>query len=216
MLFPNWSDIDFVHPLPRMNSVRDYLGVKSEHILVLYSGNIGKKQGLEILLEVAEQFSYREDIKFVLVGDGAERANLEKLAAYKAIKNISFFDLFPWEQVPELLAAGDIHIVAQNAEAADLVMPCKLTNILAAARVSIVTAEIGTGLYENMNTAQAGLVIPPNDIDAFAKALLELADNRELREEMGINARRYAEKYLSKEEILGDFEKQLQSIVTMC
>jgi colanic acid biosynthesis glycosyl transferase WcaI len=215
MLFPNWSDIDFVRPHDRLNPIRSFLGVTPEQKLVLYSGNVGKKQGLSLLIEVAEVLKEREDLKFVIVGDGAERSHLEEIVRKKELGNVSFFDLFPWKQVPELLATGDIHVVIQSEDAADLVMPCKLANILAAARVSVVTAAKGTGLYKNMSSSQAALLVPPNDVEAFVDAVNTLLDDKELCDKMGLNARTYAEQCLSKKKILCDFENKCKVLIEM-
>jgi colanic acid biosynthesis glycosyl transferase WcaI len=213
LLFPNWADTEFIRPLPCCNPVRAKLGASENDILVLYSGNMGEKQGLELVLEAAARLRCHANVKFALVGAGAARGRLEALASERGLGNVRFFDLFAWEDVPRLLAAGDIHLVVQRREAADLVMPSKLANILAAGRPSIATAESGTALEQVLSEHCAGLVTPPGDIEAFVIALQDLIGNSAKRHTMGRNARAYAEACLDKDAILSRFEVALRCVV---
>src|SRR5215213_7065094 len=131
-LFPDWSDIGFVRPMTRDNEVRRELGAKPDDVLVLHTGNMGEKQGLGLVLEAADQLRGRAEIKFGMVGDGAAREKLERTARQRRLNNVRFFPLQPLERLPLMLAAGDIHLVVQHREAAGLVMPSRLTHILAA------------------------------------------------------------------------------------
>jgi colanic acid biosynthesis glycosyl transferase WcaI len=108
-----------------------------------------------------------------------------------------------------LLALGDVHLVVQKREAADLVMPSKLTNILAAGRPSIATAEAGTTLHQVLSEYQAGLVVPAENVEAFVEAVKTFVAQPEMVERYGENARAYAERYLDKEVILQEFEENL-------
>ncbi len=212
-LFPNWSDISFVRPLSRENNFRRAVGVRDDEILVMYAGNMGEKQGLELVLYAAERLKGEESIKFALIGSGAARSRLERLAKELRLSNVMFLPVQPWERLPEMLAAADIHLVVQRREAADLVMPSKLANILAAGRPSVVTADPSTALYQVLAEYNAGLVTPPGDVEAFVHAIKRLSDDFELRKQMGQNARAYAERYLDKEKILSGFEQRLVGLV---
>ncbi len=104
-------------------------------------------------------------------------------------------------------------MVVQRREAADLVMPSKLTNILAAGRPSVATADPGTEIYKVLNGHQCGITVPPDSVTDLATGIVELADNTEMREQLGQNARRYAERYLDKDAILSRFENSLRDLV---
>ncbi len=82
-LLPNWVDTDFIRPLPKSESLRKDLGFSNDDKLILYSGNIGNKQGLEIVIEVAERLKDRKDIYFVFVGEGATKEILVETARGK-------------------------------------------------------------------------------------------------------------------------------------
>ena len=212
-LFPNWSDISFVRPLPHDNNFRREMGVGDHQVLVMYAGNMGEKQGLELVLHAADHLRNEEQIRFALVGAGVARSRLERLAEELRLPNVMFFPVQPLERLPEMLAAADIHLVVQRREAADLVMPSKLTNILAAGRPSVATADSGTALHQVLTEHNAGFVTPPGDVDAFVKAIIRLSRDADLRSEMGRNARTYAERYLDKGKILSDFEEKLIRLV---
>jgi len=116
----NWVDMA-QFALPSLDGVAAYrreLGIADGAVVALYSGNMGGKQGLELLADVARLCS---EVAFVFCGNGAGRADL--VARCAGLPNVRFLDLQPLERLPDLLATADIHLLPQKAEAADLVMP---------------------------------------------------------------------------------------------
>ena len=121
---------------------RQELQVPPGAVVALYSGNMGGKQGLEVLAEVARLLAQQAgQVVFVFCGSGAGRADL--VARCQGLANVRFMDLQPLERLPDLLATADIHLLPQRADAADLVMPSKLTGMLASARPVVATAHPG-------------------------------------------------------------------------
>lgn len=212
-VLPNWSDIDLVRPISRENKVRWEFGAGPEDVLVLYAGNMGEKQGLNLVLDAADQLKSRVNIKFAMVGTGIARQRLEQAARDRDLNNVRFFPSQPPDRLPPMLAAGDIHLVVQKREAADLVMPSKLTNILAAGRPSIATADPDTTLYEVVCGNDCGIATAPESVEELVAAIVALADDVATRERLGNNARQYAEKSLSKDKILSDLENKLHELV---
>ena len=209
-LVPNWADIESVCPTTPDEGTRLGFGANPNDVLVLYAGNMGEKQGLELVLQAAWLLRERRGIRFAMVGDGAARERLERRANELELENLSFFGVQPREQLPSMLAAGDIHLVVQRREAADLVMPSKLTNILAAGRAAVATADPGTELYNVLHGHDCGILTTPGDPEELAASIESLADDPESREQMGRNARRYAESHLDRDEILAEFEDVLR------
>lgn len=212
-LVPNWADISAVVPGSRQNAFRRELGLGDEHTLVLYAGGMGAKQGLEVVVEAAAALRDDRTLRFAMVGTGADRPRLEAMAAASGLDNLQFLPVQPAERLSEMLAAGDIHLVIQRAEAADLVMPSKLANILAAGRPALATASPGTALHETLHGYDCGVTVEPENVDELVRALQELAADDSARRRMGVNARAYAEKYLSRDAILGRFEEQLLDLL---
>lgn len=211
--FPNWADVKGIQPGERDNTFRKSLHIGAGKCVVLYAGNMGEKQGLEIVLQAAKELQARKDIVFLMVGGGAAKTTLEQLSKSLELDNVRFLPVQPAERLPGMLAAGDIHLVVQKRNAADLVMPSKLTNVLASGRPCIATAEPGTALYGVVEENSTGLVTPPEDAAALARAIEKLAGDNDLRRQFGRAARNYAEKCLDQDSILGEFEKHLSTLI---
>ena len=210
ILFPNWVDSCKIHPYDSANSsLRAELKLADNQLVVLYSGNMGCKQGIEILVDVARRLEYNPQIQLVLCGDGAARPGLEKCA--QDLHNIHFLPLQPVDRLNELLSLGDIHVLPQRANAADLVMPSKLTGILACGRPVIATAVAGTELASVVG--QVGVVVPPDDPDCLAEAILSLAADPEKRARLGRLGRTFVEDNWSSDHVLDAFLAQLEDLL---
>lgn len=208
-LFPNWVDTTTIRPLPPKESLRNELGYSENDFIVQYSGTIAEKQGLEMLIEVAQALPH---IQFMIVGEGGYKHKLMQKVSESNTHNIKFFPLQPYEKLPNLLATGSIHLVLQKKAASDLVLPSKLTGILSAGACALVTAEAGTSLFDVIHNNQAGILIEPESVEAL-KSAIETATMRDLSIYRK-NARAYAEKWLDREQIMQNFEVNLRSIVS--
>lgn len=207
----NWVHmVNFALPSPDgVVAYRNELCVRPEQIVVLYSGNMGGKQGLDILADVARLLMPNTNLVFVFCGNGAGRADL--LARCEGLYNVRFLDLQPAARLPDLLATADIHLLPQRADAADLVMPSKLTGMLASGRPVVATAHAGTDLATVVENC--GLVVPPEDPVAMANAINTLATDQHLRETLGAAGYRYAHEHLDSEVVLGKFESDLNELL---
>jgi colanic acid biosynthesis glycosyl transferase WcaI len=200
----NWADIERVHPLTRPSLYRDIWGIATPHV-ALYSGNIANKQGIEVVLEAARLLQHRNDLTFVVCGEGPNRAAL--VAAAGALPNIQFHDLQPREELSELLGLATVHLLPQLASAADLVLPSKLTNMLASGRPIVATAATGTGLYTEVEGC--GLIVPPGNASTFARAIETIIDDPTASVQLGVAARARAEERWSRSKIFGRFMARL-------
>lgn len=211
-LSPNWADLEHIKPQERYNEFRAAQNIATDTMLVMYAGNMGEKQGLEVAVWAAELLEDEADIRFILVGAGAARSRLERLVKDLDLANVSFLGVQPSGLLPQMLAAADLHLVVQKREAADLVMPSKLTNILAAGRTCVVTADIDTALGMTVRENDLGIVTPPGDHVALAEAIRGLARDEKRRRQCDERARAYANRNLNRDEILGRFESNLFSL----
>lgn len=203
----NWADLSKITPLDGASPLKGELGITSKHV-ALYSGNLGNKQGLEIIVELARHLVARHDITIVIAGDGPMRVSLEK--AGHGLPNLRFVPLQPINRLNDLLGMADIHLLPQVAGAADLVLPSKLTNILASGRPVVATAVEGTGLWREVQGV--GLTVPPEDSTAITAAVVQLIDEPELRAKLGVAAQKRAVERWSKDHLLGEFLIELETL----
>jgi len=209
-LFPNWIDTHIIFPMPRTETFRAKFGLSSKDFIALYAGNMGVKQGLELVIDTAKRLQNNKHIIFVLCGDGAVKKSL--LNEAKGLDNVKFIPLQPYEQLNELLNMADVHLLPQRADAADLVMPSKLSGMLASGYPVLATANPGTQVA--MLVENAGLVIPPDNTQAFVEALLIMASNEEKCHTWGKNAHEIAIREWEKERVLLKFEQDLKNCIS--
>jgi colanic acid biosynthesis glycosyl transferase WcaI len=212
VFFPNWVDTDFVSPAADYQFFRRKWQIADDTLVVLYSGNMGKKQGLELVLEAAEQFKDNKNVLFLMVGQGAAFADLQATAQAKLLLNVRFEPLQPYDELPMLLAMADIHLVVQKMGAADVVLPSKLTGILSVGGHALITAEptteLGLLIKRFPNIAQQ---VDPENLSAFVATLAQMLNT----DTKAINtvARQYAEDFLNQNAILKRFEQELEGLV---
>ncbi|WPB55489.1 glycosyltransferase WbuB [Xylophilus sp. GOD-11R] len=206
VLCPNWVDIGSIYPLQGANRYRQELGIADDAVVVMYSGSMGKKQGLEILGDMARRLGQSPHIHFVFCGNGPTRAALRQECA--DLPHVHFLDLQPQDRLNELLGLADIHVLPQRSDAADLVMPSKLTGMFASGRAVVVTAHPGTELSNVVKGR--GVVVPPGDAEALSTAVFQLANSADMRRTLGAAGRRYAETELQRDTILSRLEGEFQ------
>jgi len=203
VFFPNWVDTTLLSPLPEREKLKNNFGFEASDKIVLYSGAIGEKQGLEAVLDAAKVFQERPGLKFVICGSGPYKEKLQEQKELQKLDNVVFLSLQPFEMLNAFLNMADIHLVLQKSNAADLVMPSKLTAILSIGGVSIITASKGASLHDVVYKHKMGILTEPENTSLLIEAieLALISDNQSIRK----NARSYAKQFLSIDEIFRKF-----------
>ena len=209
-LLVNWVDTEAIFPLLGKSPYYDDLGLSDEQVVVLYAGNMGVKQGLHILIEAAGLLVNETAIQFVLSGDGAVRANLEKQALY--LPNVVFLSLQPVARLNELLNLAAIHVLPQLAGAADLVMPSKLSGMLASAKAVIAMADEDTEIGRVVG--EVGWLVPPGNAKALAEMIRTVAAQPAERQRKGRLGRQYAQQHWDRKRVLDNFLIELEEMVS--
>ena len=209
--WPNWADLEQITPWTGANPERATWTLPGDAVVGLYSGNLGRKQGVEVLIEASRLLVDEPRWRTVIAGAGAERDALT--AQVTGVPNARLEDLRPNERLNAFLGAGDIHVIPQRLGAADLVLPSKLLNILAAGRPVVVTANPGTELYDTVIASGAGLAVPPEDPVVLAAALRSLIADPARRAAMGASGRRWIAANLGIDEVLGRVERDLLGLI---
>jgi glycosyltransferase involved in cell wall biosynthesis len=214
-VIPNWVDVHFIQPGPRMNWFREAHGL-GDAFVVSFAGVLGYSQDLDVVLDAArilEDGGWRSEILFLIVGDGVERPRLEAKARQMGLNNVRFLPMQPREKYPAVLHASDIGLATLHAEVRTPVVPSKILSIMAAGRPVVAAMNLDGDGPRLIAEARCGLCVPPEDPRALAEAILQLYHDASLREELGRNGRRYVEKYLSLEACVERYEQLLRQVI---
>ena len=205
---PNWVDTNQIYPLDYPSPLRSELNIPDGRFVILYAGNMGNKQDLDLIISAAKLLENKESILFVLCGEGSSKEYLKNSA--QGLRNILFAPIQPAEKLNQLLNVADIHVLPQRPGAADAVMPSKLTGMLASGKPTIATSlqetEIALELCEVIR------IIPPGDPEVLANEIEFLYNNPKSRSEYGTSGRAFAQEHWSKEKILKDVLVKFQQL----
>lgn len=213
LLFKNWADSEILPTATEQTHFRELWELSGKFVL-LYSGNLGVKQGLNSLLELASALRKDPEIVIVIVGDGGEKTSLIARAAELRLENVLFKDLVEKKDLPQLLALADVSLIPQKRGFTDIVLPSKLGNLLASHRPLIVAASKDSELGQIIETQRCGMLVEPEDTEAMERAVETLKLDAALRLQMADRGVRFAKEHLSREGILAGFETQLESLVS--
>jgi len=203
-VIPNFVDTESIRPAPKENSYRDEFGLRGQRV-VMYAGNVGLSQALELMIDAAVDLADEPDVVFVINGGGAGRANLEQRA--RGLANVRFVDMQPKSRLADVLAAADVHVVPLKKGLAWSSVPSKLYSVLAASRPIVASIDAGTEVERTIEQAGAGLSVPPEDPEAFTKALRRMLESETDRAEMGAAGRRFVERWASPAAVAVAYEE---------
>ena len=208
---PNWIDCSRIKPVKQSNSFRDELKL-NDRFIVMHSGNLGLCQGLETVVDAAGLLQHRPDICFVLVGDGAAKRTLVDVVHERGLQNVHFTDYQPATRLSESLSAADLHLVAVDPRVIRFLMPSKFYGVLASGTPVLAIAPRGSELARIVEQEEIGTVAPPNSPAVLADRIVEMADLPYDFPEMGLRARRLAERRFDRTISVTAFSNLLMSV----
>lgn len=198
---PNWVDEATFRPEIRDEALRRSFGL-SRNFVVMYAGNYGEFQALDVVLEAAERLRPRLDIQFAFVGGGVMEGSLRSIAREKSLDNVVFIPPQPFAAMTNVLALGDLHLVSlQDRPLFRITLPSKLQATLAAGKplVGTVRGDAEAVICES----GAGRTSAPGDPDDLARVIAEMADEPQKTAEMGASGRAYYERVFSESSSVG-------------
>ena len=204
---PNWADIANFKPINNRKDLKTYWGFDREDYIVLYSGNLGEKQGLGIIIDLAVEVINNARIKFVICGAGAYKDILLAKSEKKKLNNVTFLPLQEYEVFNRFLNMADMHLILQKSDAGDLVMPSKLATILSVGGLVLVTAMPGTSLYDVVKNNNIGLLAVPENVQSISNTIIENINKN--NDDICQRARDYAEANLSINSLMPQFLNDL-------
>ncbi len=213
LLIKNGVDTTKFRPLPQTEA-RVALGWDSR-FTVLYAGTHGLSHGLTTILDAAEQLRDRYDIRFVLVGDGAEKANLIAQAQSRKLKNVTFLASLPHNQIPQLLAAADVCLAhARKVELFEGMLPIKMYEAMACARPLLLGLN-GEARRIAEQEAGAALYTEPENAGALVSAILYLREHPEVAEELGKRGRTYVQTWFDYELLTAELAARIAALLDL-
>ena len=173
---PNFVDVDFIMPSESESEFSSTHGLNNKFV-VLYAGNVGLTQGLEILIEVANAFTDNDRIQFVVVGDGAARNSLEISLTNSKLNNFRMLPFQPVRIVNSMYAASDVCIVPLLSGFSYDTVPSKIYTAMAAGRPVLASAETDSETAMLINESSAGVCVAPESAGALIEAITLLYDH---------------------------------------
>jgi glycosyltransferase involved in cell wall biosynthesis len=209
---PNGADLTHFSPRSHDNPFRRQLGWGTRCV-AMYAGAHGRANALDQLIDAATLLRNRDDIVIAFVGDGPERARLERRSRELGLRNVSFCGPQPKERMAECINAADIGLAVLQANPTfRTVYPNKIFDYMACAR-AIVLGVDGVARQLVTETARSGIFAPPGDAAAIASAIRRLADDPTERAAMGERGRRWVEANASREALAAQYETVLTRLV---
>ena len=195
---PNFVDTDSIRPADRMTRYRVEHGL-GDRTVVMYAGNLGHSQSLDLVVAAADRHRDRHDLVYVVNGGGVRADDLRAAAAQR--ENLVVVDYQPADRVPEVLASADLHLVPLRAGLGESSVPSKTYSVLAAGRPLVASIDEDSEVARVVVEAGAGLAVPPDDVEALVEAVEVLVADPERRIRMGEAGRRWAEAWRSPDQV---------------
>ncbi|MFZ9546083.1 MAG: glycosyltransferase family 4 protein [Ilumatobacteraceae bacterium] len=199
-VIPNFVDTQAIVPTSRLTNYRRELGI-DESLVVMYAGNVGFSQSLELMIEAARVLP---DVVFVINGEGAARKSLEAKA--QTLRNVKFGDYQDASRLSEVLATGDLHVVPLRRGLGSVSVPSKTYSILAAGRPICAAIDSDTEVPRILAAANAGVCVEPDNQEAFVSAITAMISDRKSLEEMGASGRKWVEGHASAQSVAQRYE----------
>lgn len=205
-VIPNWVDVSFLKPGKKDNEFSKKYNLDGKFI-VSFAGVLGYSQDIDIILDSAKKLERYKDIVFVIVGDGVEKPRLIRKAEEMKLKNVRFLPMQPRHVYPQVIQASDVSLATLHSFVKTPVVPSKILSIMAIGKPVISAMDLNGDAPKLIEEAKCGFAILPEDPDLLAEKILELYKNKELRETLGRNGRKYAEENLSLNVCVSKYEE---------
>jgi colanic acid biosynthesis glycosyl transferase WcaI len=209
----NWAPLEEIPALPRDNGWAKDHGLSDKRV-VLYCGTLGLKHNPRPILELAMCLQGDEDLRVVVVSEGLGSDWLKERAGRAGLANLILLGLQPYERFPEVLATGDILVALLEAEAGVFSVPSKVLSYFCARRPVLASIPATNLAARIIRRNRSGVVVEPDDVEAFVTAAARLLERPRLRAAFGQRARQYAERTFDIRDISDRFEETFESVIS--
>ena len=186
----NWADERKIYPIPHAENRLRQDQQWGNKFVVLYAGNIGIPQYFDDLLAVAAALRERDDILFVLIGEGVRKKEFEQRVTQARLTNVQLLPfLHERYSLAEILSSGDVHFVSLQDACTGLAVPSKAYAALASGRPILFQGGKNSEISQMIRETESGFFIAPGEVTTLQGIIEQLGENRGLCENLGQNAR---------------------------
>jgi glycosyltransferase involved in cell wall biosynthesis len=210
MVLPNWLRAIDREPGRRQQVIRDKFGVAAHHFAAVYSGSMGRKQGLEILLDAGARAG--RSLRLVAIGAGPALQTLADGVAQGDTSMLTLHPLQPRQRLPHLLASFDAALVIQRAGVAEAALPSKLITYMAAALPVVASVNRHSVASRVVAAVDCGIVTAAGDSEALLEGLHQMRADPAAAAAMGARGRAYALAELGYDDSIGRWERLLADV----
>jgi colanic acid biosynthesis glycosyl transferase WcaI len=212
VLFPNGVCLPDLVSAPPPGKFRARHGFAQDDFLILYSGNLGVKQGLDVLVQSARHIADSK-VRVVICGEGAQREHLAEMIREHGLRNVTMLPLQADAQYHEMLVDADVCVITQQAGSGGFFFPSKLLTTLAWSKPVLTVADRESELVRALDFGGFGVNVPPGDPLGVATAIQQLASDRSRLAEYSSAGRHYVAQF-AVDRVLGEFAAELDCLVS--
>jgi len=209
-VIPNFIDTEFVTPLPKQNYFSRKHALENKFV-ALFAGNMGFSQGLDVVLDAAKLLKGNEEIKFLIVGNGAAKKEAQSYCESAKLCNVEFLPFQAHEDVPAIYGAADVCLIPLKRGFTMESVPCKLFTIMAAGKPAIASVDHHSDTWELIQDARCGICVEPENPRALADTINRYYFESSARSESGRNARHYIERHFRPSSIAQDYLEMMEA-----
>lgn len=177
----NWGYSNEVVNIPwEENKFVKKYKLEKDRFYAIYAGNIGKMQNVEIVVNAAKELQNREDIQFLIIGDGARKNEIEKMAL--GLKNVTMLPMQPSEIATHIYSAAGVNIIPLVAGGTKTAMPSKTGVVLSCGQPVVFCFDASDRFIKTVQQYKAGTVIGPEDYKSLAQMVYKYSENSSSKE----------------------------------
>lgn len=200
IVIPNWVDTEMVkYVFPSRNPLYNTYNLSINIKYIVYAGNIGESQNIELIVAAAERLKSVSGIEFLIFGNGSRENQIREQINRLNLDNVKLYDLLPLNQIKDVYSLGYASIVACKPGVGSSALPSKTLNIMAAGIPVLASYDQDSELHKMVRESNSGLFSPPGDLEALCLNIMKLVEDEKLAETLGKNGRSFVEMHYSKQ-----------------
>lgn len=213
VVISNWVDVSELTPWPKDNEWAREYGL-ADKFVVMHSGNVGHAQNLDVLVRAGTFLRDLENLRIVLIGNGARKLELMDLSERLEADNVVFMSYQDKDVLPLSLSSGDVHFVGLASGLAGYVVPSRMNGVLSVGRPVIVGADPDSEIVSLVERGRCGIYVPAGRADRLAEAIRDAYEGRYDLDQMGRNGRDYVASNIDRGISIGRYRDLIAELLT--